>query len=60
MEIFPSFKALVAAFIFAGKGRVNYVGAGIDGVDPGGVGGCGIDSSGHDHDEPSVLSPSPH
>ena len=48
----------LAVFVFAGNGRVNYVGTRINGVDPGGVGVHGVDSSRHDHVKPSVLPPS--
>ena len=61
VEVFPCFKVLLfclVAVIFAGKGRVNYVGTGINGVNARGVGVPGLDSSRHDHAKPSVLPPS--
>ena len=59
VESFPCFKVLVfyfMLFIFV-EGRVNFVGTRIDRVNPGAVGVHGIDSSKHDHAEPSMLPP---
>ena len=60
MEVFSCFKVLpfcLVAFVFSSKGGVNFVGTGIDGINPEGVGVHGMYSSGHDHAKPPMLPP---